>query len=255
VSGERLVCQLDWGREYDLTQAYRYRPHIDFLNLKTDDDLSGFVRLRGPLWLHPFSGEPEERKQRYWNFHRALRARLRLIDAFKSRDKSPLVSAILESVAAEEKHLEFGQESYDGMGGVGFGASLLNLLHGQGDTPPEDWIPRAGLAQLRDVAAFCIGGAFSVGSRLNAAWHDGHPEIGWKPDVQSLEQAIEWMFWHDIAGSRPLTFCADKGCGKAFLPQSEHARKFCSFNCAHRSAVREWRHRQRESKRQRGKRP
>src|SRR5207249_4776985 len=114
------------------------------------------------------------------------------------------------------------------------------------DNHPREWLPRCDIDRLRQVAAECIQGSLQVSSSLRATWKQGGPEIGWKPDVNTLQEAIRWMFWHDIAGRRPLTFCVE--CGTAFVPESAHARTFCSYACAHRVAVRQWR---KKSKRRR----
>jgi hypothetical protein len=189
-------------------------------------------------------GEPEDRKQRYWNSHRTVKARMNLIQAFKSRSEPALRDVILEFVAADDEESQLLNTGSAGV--LAFTLSLLYLS--RPDVHPRLWIPRADFSVLRDVASGCIGAGFSVSSSLVAHWAHGHVEIGWKPNVETLAQAIEWMWWHDIAGRQPLTSC--QGCGAVFLPQSAHIREFCSYACAHRIAVRNWRKR---SKQKRGK--
>jgi hypothetical protein len=77
-----------------------------------------------------------------------------------------------------------------------------------------------------------------VTSCLVCTWRDDRAEIGWGYGITSLEDAIEWMLWHDLAGRRPLTFCHE--CRGAFIPESAHQRKYCSPECGHRVAARNW---------------
>jgi hypothetical protein len=107
--GERLVCALDWNRKYDLTGTFgcRTQPHIEFLNLKTDGDLTAFVRRRGPLWgAYRKRSEASEvivDRRRCWAFHRSLKAKAHLMDAFRSGERSELADAILECLTADDE--------------------------------------------------------------------------------------------------------------------------------------------------------
>src|SRR6476620_9928855 len=46
-----LYCELASSRQYDLIDAYRLDPHVQFLNCKSTDDLRAFTRSWGPLYL------------------------------------------------------------------------------------------------------------------------------------------------------------------------------------------------------------
>lgn len=222
VDGDRLVCALDWERQYDLVRVYRYRPHIAFLNLKTDDDLVRFVLWWGPLWLYGPSGEPEGGKQRYWAFHRKLKALVNLIQAFKSRDTVARRATIQEYADAQNDDPR----------------KLREFVYSSKAGDDRRWILRASPRELRAVAEFCIATCFTVTSCLVCTWRDDRAEIGWAYAITSLEKAIEWMLWHDLAGRRPLTFCHE--CRSAFIPDSAHQRKYCSPECGHRVAARNW---------------
>jgi CGNR zinc finger protein len=262
VKGTRLRCLLDSQRAYDMTMAYRYRPHVDFLNLKTDRDLAGFVRRWGPLWV-PFNSPVSEvvhDKREYWAIQRQLKALLNLSGALNSKDAPALGAAILEYVNVHDKKESPAIKRKPRR--WGFPALSLSLVHTlshkhdffANDTAleralkhPREWVPKIPLSELRSVAAQCIESSLAATSQLSVTWRNGRAEVGWKPDALNLQDALRWMLWHDLAGSRPLASCL--GCGTAFLPDSEHARKFCSPECAHRVAVREWRKRERRKKR------
>jgi hypothetical protein len=244
------VCTLACENKYDLTTAYPYSPHVEFLNLKTDNDLKGFVKWWGPLTLSGKPGDPESSgdKRDYWNFQGELRALYDLTKAFRSQRKTALQNAILEFVAADDKVAVAIAAPVPGY--VASSLSARFLPADLRECHPRDWVPHCDMAGLRRVAKWCIEDS-SVTLRLAATWKPGPPKIGWKPDVETLQDAIRWMFWQDSAGGRQLMFCQD--CQTAFLPESAHARKFCSQACAHRSAVRESWKRSRNKAMKRGK--
>ena len=89
ISGGKIQCSL--GMEtYDLTESYRYSPHLDLLKCKLDEDLARFVEKWGPLYLtqaglkHGVSVIPTEH---YWTLRGWLRAVVYLIAAFSSSDE------------------------------------------------------------------------------------------------------------------------------------------------------------------------
>jgi len=188
----------------------------------------------------PVLGRARGRRQTYWLFRRRVTADVNLIRAFKSKDKSALRDGILESLAADE------EEWRANLGTTDLARSMFLKQWYATDYHPKEWVLRAGLPLLRDVAAWCIRSWFRVTFGLSAMWEGGRrPRIGWRPEVYTLGDAIEWMFWHDTAGRRPLTFC--RACGEPFLPDSAHARYYCTYRCAHRAAVRAWRARKKKS--------
>jgi hypothetical protein len=54
-----LYCELALNRQYDLIDAYRSDPHIQFLNCKSPEDLRLFTRAWGPLYLVGTPGAEE----------------------------------------------------------------------------------------------------------------------------------------------------------------------------------------------------
>jgi hypothetical protein len=235
LQGEYLVCVLDSERRYDLADN-RAQRHVRFLNLKTDEDLVGFVRAWGPLWLGGSDQEPNGKIPRSWcwAFQAKLIAEVGLVQSFKSRDKAALKDALSKYVAAKD-----GWRDAKVPRTTAFTESVYSRLITSDDgVQSEEWIPKAGLSALREAAAKCVS-TFGLDFTLRAMWTDGKPQLEWKPRIQTLADAIQWQLWNSFTGARPLTICEE--CQRAFLPDDAHARKFCSHKCGHRVAMRMWR--------------
>jgi hypothetical protein len=58
----------------------------------------------------------------------------------------------------------------------------------------------------------------------------------WK--LRNLEDALQWMVWRDEWAEQPLQYCVE--CNDPFRPDTKHRRKYCSFECAHKVAARNW---------------
>jgi len=238
LQGEDLVYVLDPERRYDLL-VNRAQRHIRFLNLRTDEDLVGFTRAWGPLLIqdvrrrgNEFGGKTH--RSWYWAFQAALKAQLELVQSFRSCDKEGLETALLKYIAAAD-----GWPSTVTLRKATPKAHELSRLYtGQADRDPQDWIPKVNISRLREVGAWCLGD-FSLEFRLSATWRDGKPQIAWEPYIGTLAQAIQWDLWNSLTGARPLTICEE--CRTVFPPDSAHPRKFCSYSCAHRVAMRLWR--------------
>ena len=249
LQGEWLEYVLDVDRKYDPHHA---QCHVRFLNLRTDDDLVGFTRVWGPLmtedvWRRGNEFGGKTRRSLYWAFQAALKAQLELDQGFRFRDKEGLETALLKYITAAD-----GWASTSARRKVAPKARELSRLYTGQDRNPQDWIPKANISRLREVAAWCLG-YFSLEFRLSATWQDGKPQIAWEPYIPTLAQAIQWEVWNSLTGARPLTICEE--CRTVFAPDSAHPRKFCSYPCAHRVAIRLWRKRKAkgESKRKRVK--
>jgi hypothetical protein len=247
--GEYLACALDWGRKYSLLDN-RAQLHVRFLNVKTDEDLLQFVRAWGPLWLAR-PGEEDSEGQHgnwprswYWAFQSKLTAETGLFQSLKCGDKASLKDALLEYVAAKDGFSNTTIPFYKST----FTASTLSqLFAGNPDAKPEEWIPAVDIPCLREAAAWCIG-TFHCDFALRPTWEQTKLQLKWKPFILSLGDAIELELWNSFASARPVTICEE--CGTAFQPESAHQRKFCSYTCAHRVAMRMWR---KNPKRKRGK--
>lgn len=249
LQGEWLAYVLDEDRRYD---PHRAQCHVRFLNLRTDEDLVGFTRVWGPLltedvWRRGNEFGGKTRRSLCWAFQAALTAQLELVQSFRSHDRKALEAGLLKYVTAAD-----GWSSTITLRKVTPKATELSRLYTGHDRNPHDWIPQANISRLREVAAWCLG-YFSLDFRLSATWQDGKPQMAWEPYIATLSQAIQWEVWNSLTGARPLTICEE--CRTVFAPDSAHPRKFCSYPCAHRVAMRMWRkdNAQGQPKRKRGK--
>jgi len=249
LQGEFLAYILDAGRRYDPRRA---QCHVRFLKLATDEDLVEFTRWWGPLLIqdvwrrgNEFGGKTH--RSWYWAFQAALKAQLELFQSFRSRDRERLETALLKYITAADEW-----SSTLSLRKTTPKARELSRLYTGHDRNPHDWIPQANISRLREVAAWCLG-YFSLDFRLSATWQDGKPQMAWEPYIATLSQAIQWEVWNSLTGARPLTICEE--CRTVFAPDSAHPRKFCSYPCAHRVAMRMWRkdNAQGQPKRKRGK--
>lgn len=228
IDRNRLQCVLDPARAYNFVDAYRYAPHKQFLNVKTEAGLAGFVRTWGPLYLvhHDKRSEPVSEIIVYWKFQRWFCGLVKLVQTFE-QPRSGLKSlreSLREFLRAEKEwHV-------DDLGTL----SLSYLFRVPQD--PDQWVPNADEPLIREVAAFCVKTSLKVSVALQATVRARHCEVRAGPEVHTLQDAIQWMYWQDVFLKRPVLCCPE--CRTFFLPTTAHARKFCSFECAHRVAAR-----------------
>ncbi len=232
IRENRLVCVLDdERRSYYLTDTYRYAPHSQFLNLKNDLDLVRFVCTWGPLYFVHENGrsEPVGEIETYWKFQRWLRAAARLVQALE-RSRSERES-LLEFLNADRA-----------WAGDDFLTDALNKLFSV-PKDPEQWIPQASESLVRKVVPFCIESSLNVSATLRATRRGRRAEVTARWRVETLKDALEWMLWYDVFRERPLVFCRE--CGTSFQPRTAHLREFCSPECGHRVAARDYASRRR----------
>jgi len=252
LEGDYLVYVLDTERKYDPLDT-RPQLHLRFLSLKTDEELVGFTRAWGPLmptdvWRRGNEFGGKTHRSWYWTFQAALKAELELVQSFRSDDEEKLKAALLKHIAAEDGYLSTITSRTNSR----TARELSRVFALNPDRNPQEWVPIAKMSRLREVAAWSIG-EFFLTFALSATWRRGKPEIAWEPYIVTLEDAIRWHFWSSLTGQRPLTMCEE--CQTVFQPDSAHPRKFCSYLCAHRVAMRMWRKKkpQEQGKRKRGK--
>lgn len=228
IAGNRLDCTLDSARTYSFTDAYRYAPHTQFLNLKTEAALVDFVRTWGPLYLihHKRRSEPVSEIDVYWRFQRWLAGLVKLAQRFE-RARS-------EQESLRESLQEFVRAEGEWNGGD-IGIVSLSLLY-KVPQDPDQWIPKADEALIRKVAAFCIESSLHVSVGIRATLRTRHCEVSAGPEVRTLQDALKWMYWQDVSLRRPVLCCPE--CRTFFSPTTAHARKFCTSECAHRVAAR-----------------
>jgi hypothetical protein len=250
LEGENLACDVDWDRRYDLADK-RPQLHLRFLNLKTDVELMEFTRAWGPLWCPSGATQVIVPRARCWALQKWLKAGLNLARNARFDDAARLAAAILEFVAADDEN--WCQDPFAQAGGWEGGWAAAGLRHLDPEhRHPKDWVPGAPVSVLRKAATECPMSTLEFS--LQTAWQDRRLHFSWKPTPPpNLSEAIKWEAWSSLTGTKPITICAE--CQTAFLPDSAHPRKFCSYPCAHRVAMRMWRKNNPEgpARRKRGK--
>lgn len=242
VAGDHLVCVLDFAHTYKFTGAYRYAPHTQFLNLKTDEDLARFVRTWGPLYMVNDKGqsEPLSDISVYRRFQAWFGALVKLAYTFEQPrpEQESLRESLREFVSAEKE-----------WSGNNMGIMAINLLYSVPQDhrsmraqrrvaaqDPDRWIPKADEAVIRQAAAFCIESSLHVSVGIRATVRTRQCEVRAGPEVRTLLDALKWMYWQDLSMRRPVLCCPE--CRTFFSPTTAHAQKFCTYECAHRVAAR-----------------
>jgi hypothetical protein len=246
ITDEKIVCVLTPERSYDLVWAYQYDPHVRLINCATDEQLLSFVHAWGPLsvsydeWNRGSCSLP---LSRYWIFQLWLKGFVNLVSAFK--DSANEREALHEFIKADiddwrssaiaPPHSEplpiLGMKSQFGIGGE-----------------ISTWLRDSPLRTLRSAIQFLIEVMpVEVHPRLMCIRRSGKPAVEARWSVDSLQVALKWMVWYDEFTQHPLICC--QACRKVFRPETAHPRKYCSYECAHRIAAREWQRKQSNSRR------
>ena len=248
ISGGHLICVLDSECRYLLMDAYTNAPHVEFLNVKTGDDLTSFVRTFGPL-----DKRTDLPVDFYWTFQEWLQGWVGLVDAFKrSKDEPDRLREALHH------YLDADRRKYAAWGIPGSDLSDSMFLSERYSLPPEpgQWIAQAGLDKIREATTFCLSSSDLIRVGLQATWRGRQPEINPTFILDNLRQALTWMVWQDESRKRPIGVCVE--CGTYFGAETAHERRYCRYECAHRAAAREWRRndlrRKKETKARREKR-
>jgi hypothetical protein len=84
-------------------------------------------------------------------------------------------------------------------------------------------------------------------SRFTVEQHRGGKVLRASLGISNLVDALNWMVWQDVAQNHPIRFCVE--CRGLIDFKTQHAKKFCSQECAHRKTAREWQQRKRERER------
>ncbi len=241
----QLVCALNFERAYSFLDAYRNAPHMQFVNMETDADLVRFVRTYGPL--HSLTTQSPTRY--YWSFRDWLKAFMKLIHAFKKSRRLPegLRKALLDFLIADR--LEWEATEIRSYSEFLFARELSRKLRVSED--PDQWVPQEPVPVVQEAVAHCINLAFTFNAGFHATLGEMGPEIEASFKLDNLLTALKWMTWQDEFRQRPLRFCEE--CGNAFLPIPANKTKFCTYDCGHLVAAREWRRRNSREKKQRRK--
>jgi len=235
-----LLCVLDWDNQYDLESAYSNRPHLSFLQLRTDDELRHFTLRWGPLNLvRSARSEIRVSVVEFWSEQRLLSALLRLVNAVRNRTNER--DAVAAFVTADRKANELAFEP-----DPPFVRSILGKFFPAASDFVEA-VHEADIGTVRDAAAEIVRRHTMVVASAGFDVKPGRkPEIVARLQMLNLLEALKWMVWRDEWRGQPLAYCPE--CDKAFGPRSKHAKKYCSPECAHKVAARDWARRQSASK-------
>jgi hypothetical protein len=239
ADGNQLRCRWTAQRTYNLVESYSRSPHLQFLKCETDQQLANWVRVWGPIDLTAadwgrdggFASSPISS---YRILQRWLKASANLINAFRSsRSEAYWLQEFLSA--------EFVVNPSGNMSLMEF--AFKKLFGINEDT--ANWLQGAGSRSISDATAFVLSVTpFVTGAGLRCTTKDGKPHIeaGWK--LGTLDEALRWMVWYDEFRQRPLIFCEE--CSEPFRVTSAHLRKYCSAECGHRVAARNWQRRRRK---------
>ena len=243
-----LVCELDPGKTYDLEAAYPKDPHVQFLNCFTDEDLLRFTRAWGPPYLR--RGGPDDELQkglvvRPVGEYRAEARRFRgvkgILEAAKGNGDER--GTLREFLAADEEESKF-KPLYKS-GEPPYHQFFLELWFGiEGGI--SDWIQTGPILGIRSALKYCVEAEVAV------PWTGGVSVVPYRARTKvvpsyrlgTLQEALRWMMWFDEWNTNPPTACP--ACHTVFRPTSRN-KKYCTYNCAHRIAVQNYRLRRRRS--------
>jgi hypothetical protein len=242
VDDGRIGYMLGKGRAYDLVEAYPKAPHIQFMNCATDVDFERFVREWGPLLLFP---EELERGfavmplRDYIARKDLLRAVAQIMRACKGREDER--QSLREFLSALTNMVDEGSTREVMKEAVSFDLISLPLRSIQPIRDPIKWAEFASASEIRKVLAACVEEWFSSPSRWGFRVQAKGKAFEIKPtfELNSLWDGLRWMLFFDEWNARPPVLCRE--CPTIFRPDNAHARKFCSPECAHRAANRDWR--------------
>lgn len=256
IEGGDLICDLNWNRTYDIEKSYPKDPHVQFLNCKTDEDLLRFTRAWGPLYLRSTGGSDDEWKTgrarrslaEYQAVLRRFRAVKGILEAAKGNgDERETLAAFL---AADEADFQLSS-LYSPGEPTNYQFTLTLWFNIDGST--ADWTVIAPIAQIRQALKHCVEAEVTMPwtGGVRVVPHKRRTKVIPSYGLSTLKDALAWMMWFDEWNTNPPTVCP--ACHKVFRAPSLHKMKYCSYPCAHRIAMRNYRQRKSSSKKPRSK--
>jgi hypothetical protein len=242
IESETLYYTLDFEKEYDIVKSYPRDPHVEFLRAESNGALVSFVRRWGPFyipneasataasWAHPVA--------LYRKPQRSLGVLVNLLNAARRKENER--QAVTDQLTVE-------LEDWDVQGEPIMVLALRHYGHIEGDI--FDWLKNANTRQIRWALDLCIASvSFADGWPAFVCHRQaGKTEIEAKWTMTSLEDALKWMVWYDEFNRHPIVCCRE--CRKVFRPDTAHERLYCSYECAHRVAARNWQRKTRRTSR------
>jgi hypothetical protein len=252
IDNDFLWCELDPRHTYELMQRYAAAPHVEFFNAKSDDDLLEFVRTWGPLAIP--DGSPVGKSilsiREYRLFQKKLKATSGLLHALqKGIGEGQALREFLILAEQRQQAISLGTVNTPS-------TTSLNLQMILQDDPLVrplrrryvnktnestrilasllEWIATSSVATLRKAIADLINKECQLTARFYSSSQSGTISLLW--DLYTLEDALVWMVYQGAVEMCLPQSCPE--CQKVFKSGTRHAKKFCSYKCAHRCASR-----------------
>lgn len=240
LDGDILRCELDDSRGYDFMTVLSKGPHIAFLGAESTKQLLDFVNNWGPISIPDGSpiGQSVLNLRVYRLLQRKLRATIGLFDSYSGRRNQ--LESLSEYFLAVEEEFRNVSESLNFAGDIpsAWAHNPMLIQH------PE-WVNNPPPSQTSGLIREIIN-TFRFWVRLNVDARSRRVTTIWEQD--SLQDALFWMVCQDGLDDRLPQVCPE--CQKMFRPLFRHRKKFCTTDCAQRSASRNYQTRLRKKRRQ-----
>ena len=214
---------------HSLLKAYAKGLHRELMAADTDKALKVFVRKWGPLRLRE---DNEDSLSWYRQKRDVLTATVNLYLAVENGvDLQPALAGLIRV-----------SNYYDQLRGFRLGKPdvkrVIRLIKWHGKAPEKD-VEEVCVEFLRNFP-FTWGGSLIPDER-----GVGYP-VRASLFINSLSQALWWMFWQDIFLRTPFAFC--QNCGRFIQGRRNQRPKYCHARCAKKKADRDYWHRKQSKK-------
>lgn len=241
--GDTARWELSRTGHYEFLDAYKMTPYRQLVQATNDDLLRAFIRAWGPLRavLGEWSGSDP-------------------IDAYrKARDRVTVATRILASVEQPDSQRFALRGFVDSLWAWDLFSPVLEGLRkrygdgsdaGKGErVGHQEWVESLTRNQLNIVIAE-IAPMFAF-SAMHPRYVVEQSRAGnvlkASLSIPNLLEAMTWMIWQDISRNHPIQFCVE--CRGLIEFKTNHAKKFCTSECAHRRTARESARRKRNEER------
>lgn len=218
-------------------------PHRQLIRVTDDDSLRVFIKAWGPLTYPLNDWQGCDPVSDYRQTRDMLRAWVGLL------------SAVARPENLREAMIEILQQEHDDLFPLNI-AARHHLGYVQNHPAPFDSSlqDRLGSLPAKELGAICekLLGLFPLSTDLSYASlaleksRNGFV-VKSALSFDSLEKALYWMIWQDIFQNHPFQFCEE--CRDLIDFRTQHERKYCSTECAHRKTARESAKRKRDERR------
>ena len=239
-TGETASWELSRTGRYEFMDAYEMTPHRQLIRATDDNSLRAFVKAWGPLRsvLSSWSGSDpivEYRRRR----DRLVVATLLLASVEEPELQRSALVGFVKSLSADEMFPYI-------LGGLRKRYRVASDIGNAEKENHEEWVESLNQTQLKEVTAE-LAPYFAV-SAISPTYYVERRRAGSvlkaSLKLHNLSEAMVWMIWQDVFQNHPIQFCVE--CRQLIEFKGHHAKRFCSFECAHRKTAREWQRRKRE---------